>query len=152
MQAPPFKQGFGSHVPSEFCIKLKLHHTRGITLKRVTSGRAHLLGLAPAQHSCERTSQHWQAVGDTVSDLTGRKLKFDTSRTYSDVVNNWANHPVALLEVDHYGNPGMIFMLLSIFLLAKTVLCITIRLLEEDLWLIKEASGELLKLFNFAML
>ena len=47
MQAPPFKQGFGSHVPSEFCIKSKLHYTRGITLKRVTSGRAHLLGLAP---------------------------------------------------------------------------------------------------------
>ena len=81
MQAPPFKQGFGSHGPSEFCIKSKLDYTRGITLKRVTCGRAHLLGLAPAHHSCERTSQHWRAVGDTVSDLTGRKLKFDTSRT-----------------------------------------------------------------------
>ena len=43
-----------------------LHYTRGITPKRVTSGGAHLRGLAPGLHSSEETSQRWRAVGDTV--------------------------------------------------------------------------------------
>ena len=47
--------------------KSNLHYTRGITPKRVTSGGAHLRGCAPGLHSSERTSQRWQAVGDTVS-------------------------------------------------------------------------------------
>ena len=42
-----------------------LHFTRGGTLKRVTSGGAHL-GLAPGQLSSEETSQWWRIVGDTV--------------------------------------------------------------------------------------
>ena len=33
--------------------------TRGITLKRVASGEAHLHGLAPGQHSSKETSQRW---------------------------------------------------------------------------------------------
>ena len=37
--------------------KSNLHYTRGITPKRVTSGGAHLRGLAPGQHSSEETSQ-----------------------------------------------------------------------------------------------
>ena len=37
--------------------KPDLHHTRGITPKRVTSGGAHLRGLAPGQHSCAETLQ-----------------------------------------------------------------------------------------------
>ena len=42
-------------------------------LRRVTSCGAHLRGLAPGQHSSEEMSQRWRAVGDTVSDLTGRE-------------------------------------------------------------------------------
>ena len=34
--------------------KSKLHYTRGITPKRVTSGGVHLRGLAPAQHSSKK--------------------------------------------------------------------------------------------------
>ena len=50
--------------------KSNLHYTRGITPKRVTSGRAHLRGLAPGLHSSEETLQLWQAIDDT-ADLTG---------------------------------------------------------------------------------
>ena len=46
--------------------KSNLHYTRGITPKRVTSGGAHLRGLAPGLHSSEGTSQRWRAVGVTV--------------------------------------------------------------------------------------
>ena len=46
--------------------KSNLHYTSGITPKRVTSGEAHLRGLAPGLHSSEETSQRWRAVGDTV--------------------------------------------------------------------------------------
>ena len=51
-----------------FCKNL--HKTRGITPKRVTSGGNHLRGLTTEQHSSEESLQWWQAVGDTVSDLT----------------------------------------------------------------------------------
>ena len=37
--------------------KSNLHYARGITLKRVTSGEAHLRYFAPGQHSSEETSQ-----------------------------------------------------------------------------------------------
>ena len=43
-----------------------LHYTRAITPKRVTSGGAHLRGLAPGLHSFEGLSERWRAVGDTV--------------------------------------------------------------------------------------
>ena len=46
--------------------KSNLPCTRGITPKRATSGEAHLRCFAPGQHSCEETSQRWQAVGHTV--------------------------------------------------------------------------------------
>ena len=55
--------------------KSNLHHTRGITSKRVTSGGAYLRGLAPEQHSSEKTSQRWRAFGDTVSDSTDLRLE-----------------------------------------------------------------------------
>ena len=48
------------------CSKSNLHYTRGITPKRVTSGGAHLRGLASGQHSTKEMSQRWRAVGDTV--------------------------------------------------------------------------------------
>ena len=59
---------------------------RGITPKRVTSGRAHLRGLAPGQHSSEETSQRWRAVGHCVSNLTGPGIDTQTFRTESDVL------------------------------------------------------------------
>ena len=46
------------------------HYTRGIAPKRVTSGGAHLCGLAPEQSSSEKTSQRWRTVGDALSDFT----------------------------------------------------------------------------------
>ena len=53
-------------IANESNQKSNLHYTRGITPKRVTSGGAHLCGLAPGLHSSEETSQWWLAVGDTV--------------------------------------------------------------------------------------
>ena len=53
-------------IANESNQKSNLHYTRGITPKRVTSGGAHLRGLAPGLHSSEETSQRWRAVGDTV--------------------------------------------------------------------------------------
>ena len=50
-------------VQSSSLLKLKiksksnLHHTRGIALKCVTSGGAHLRSLTPGQHRSEETSQ-----------------------------------------------------------------------------------------------
>ena len=63
--------------------KSNLECARGITPKRVTSGGAPLRCFAPGQHSSEETLQRWQAVGDTVSDLTGRGIESQTSRTDS---------------------------------------------------------------------
>ena len=54
--------------------KSNLCYTRGITPKRVTSGGAHLRGLAPGLRSPEETSQRWRSVGDTVSILLTRNL------------------------------------------------------------------------------
>ena len=45
-------------------IKSSLHLR--ITPNHVTSGGAHLRDLAPGQHSSEKTSKQWRAVGDTV--------------------------------------------------------------------------------------
>ena len=57
----------GSGLEELFAVvKSNLHYTRGITPKRVTSGGAHLRGLAPGLRSSEETSQRWRAVGDTV--------------------------------------------------------------------------------------
>ena len=60
-----------------------LHYTSGITPKRVTSGGAHLRGLAPGLHSSEETSQRWRVVDDTVSNWTGLGIEPKTSRTES---------------------------------------------------------------------
>ena len=51
----------------------KLHYTRHITPKRVTSGGAHLRGAALGPHSSEQTSQRWRAVGDTVTTWPTRQ-------------------------------------------------------------------------------
>ena len=41
-----------------------LHHTRGITPKRVSSGGVHLRDLAPGQHSSEETSLRWESMAN----------------------------------------------------------------------------------------
>ena len=47
--------------------KSNLYCTRGITPKRVASGKVYFRYLAPVQHSSEETSQRWRVVGDAVS-------------------------------------------------------------------------------------
>ena len=59
-------------------------YTRYITPKRVTVGGAHIR-IAPASNTArfekkQKTSQRWQAFGDTVPDLTGPRLEPQTSR------------------------------------------------------------------------
>ena len=55
-------------------------HACGIASKRVTNGGAYLRGTAPGhgQHSFEETPLRCRAVGDTVSDLTGPRVKPQT--------------------------------------------------------------------------
>ena len=73
--------------------KSNLHYTRGITLKRATSGGAHFRSLAPGQHCSEETSQQWRGVGDTVTDLTSPGMEPETFCTDSDVFHNRADRP-----------------------------------------------------------
>ena len=47
-------------------MKSNLYYTCGIPPKRVTGGGAHFRSLAPGQDSCEKKSQQWRAVDDTV--------------------------------------------------------------------------------------
>ena len=51
-----------------------LHYARGIASKRVTSDEAQFRDLEPGQHGSEEMPQRWRAVGNTVSDSTGREL------------------------------------------------------------------------------
>ena len=64
-------------------FKSYLQYTRGITLKRVTSGGVHLRGLVPVDNT--ETTQRWRAVGDTVFDLTYSGIEPLFPRTDSDV-------------------------------------------------------------------
>ena len=59
--------------------KTNLHYTCVITPNRVTQFR----GLASGQHSSEKTSRRWRAVGDTVPDLTDPGFEPQVSRTDS---------------------------------------------------------------------
>ena len=54
--------------------------------KRVTSGGAHLRGLALGQSSSKETWQRWRAVGDTVSDLTAPGITLQTFRIDGNVL------------------------------------------------------------------
>ena len=54
---------------------LYFHCTPGITMKRTTSGRAHLRGIAAGQHSFEEMSQRWRAFGHTASDFTVSEIE-----------------------------------------------------------------------------
>ena len=71
---------------SYLIVKSSFPYTRVITPKRVTSGWAHLRCLAPGQHSSEETSQLWQGVDDTVSDLTDPGFEPQSSRTDRSVL------------------------------------------------------------------
>ena len=55
-------------------------------MKRGTSGGIHLLGLAPRQHSSEKTSQRWRGIGNTVSALIGAVFELVSSSSSSDVL------------------------------------------------------------------
>ena len=55
--------------------KSNFHCTRDITPKCVTSSGRHLHSLLPEQHNFKETSQRWQAVGNTASDLTGQGIE-----------------------------------------------------------------------------
>ena len=70
-----------------FCFYFlsNFHYTRRVMPKRETSGRPHLRGLKPRQHSSEETVQQGRAVGDTVPDLTVSPIKPQTSHTVNDV-------------------------------------------------------------------
>ena len=65
---------------------------RGITSKRVASGRVYLRGLAP-KLSSEETLQRWKADGDTVSDFAGPGIEPQTSCTNSNILNYGADQP-----------------------------------------------------------
>ena len=71
--------------------KSNLHHTRGITPKRTTSGGVYLRGLASELYSSEETSHRCRADDDTASDLTGLGIEPHTSRTESDVFTLYVN-------------------------------------------------------------
>ena len=73
--------------------KSNLHYTHGITRKRVTSGGAHLRGLARGQHSSKKTSLRCRVVEDTVSDLTDLGMESKTFRADSGVLSHIANLP-----------------------------------------------------------
>ena len=50
------------------------------------SGGARFRGLAPGQHSSEKTSQQWRAADDTVFYFTNLEFEPKTFRTNSDVL------------------------------------------------------------------
>ena len=77
--------------------KSNLHSTRGITPKRVTSGGAHLRGLAPGQQSCDEKLQPWRAVGETMFGLTGSEIETKTYRIDSNVFNHYDTRPVLVI-------------------------------------------------------
>ena len=62
-----------------------------ITPKRVTSLRAHLRLIAPAGNtaSFEEMLQRCQAIGNTVSDLTGPRFEPQPSRSRDEHVTTW---------------------------------------------------------------
>ena len=65
-------------------LYILIHYTRVDMLNRITSGGAHLRFLSPGLHSSEEMLQQWQAVADTVSDMTDPVIEPQTSRTDSD--------------------------------------------------------------------
>ena len=85
------------------------NHTRGITLKRVTSSGDHLRGLAPEQLSFKETSLRWRPVGDTVSDSTCPVIEPLTSRTNTGVYNQCSIRVVVVPSI-HINQPCLMFL------------------------------------------
>ena len=83
-------------------------YTLCITAKRATSDEIRLHRSAPVQHSSEKRSQRWRAVGDTVFTLSSSEIEPQTSRTDSDAFNKLADWPV-IHEINNWtvlwGNP-----------------------------------------------
>ena len=61
-------------------IIVRCNYSRGIMPKRVTNDGVYLSGLAPGQHSSEKTWQRWRVVGNNVN-LTVPEIKPQTFRT-----------------------------------------------------------------------
>ena len=70
-------------------FKSNLHYTRGIRLKRVTSGGVYLRGLAADLHSSEETSQRWRVIDDTMPNLNGPGNRIPNLCADSDVFNHY---------------------------------------------------------------
>ena len=81
-----------------------LHQTRGITPKRVTSGRIHLRGLAPLQHSSEKTPQWWLVVSSAASNLTRLRMEQQIFLTANHVFSNEANPCLTTTKFTKLGN------------------------------------------------
>ena len=60
-----------------------VHYTRGLKPKRVTSGGAHIRGLAPGQYSSQDTQKQRQAAGDIVSDRLADRTQTGRAQTMS---------------------------------------------------------------------
>ena len=79
-----------SYVPALKSNQKKIRclgcYTRGITPKRVASGRGYLRRLASEQHSSEETSQRCRTVDHTVPDLADLGFEPKIYRTDSNVL------------------------------------------------------------------
>ena len=62
-------------LASEVCKKNQIFIILAVLRRSITSGEAHLRGLAPGQHNSEEPSKLWRAVGDSMSDLTDQEFK-----------------------------------------------------------------------------
>ena len=72
---------------SKTCLETR-HPALPVTPKCLTSGGAHLRGLAPGQHSSEKRCSGGESLasGDTVFDLTGQRIEPKISRIDSNVI------------------------------------------------------------------
>ena len=53
-------EGIDFNKKKDLNQKSNFYYIRGFAQKRVTNGAFHLHGLAPGQHSFEKTSQQWR--------------------------------------------------------------------------------------------
>ena len=65
-----------------------LCYSGGIFPMRAANSVAHLRSLVPGQHSSDETLLWWQALGNTVSNLTDLVIKSQTSCIKSDVLSD----------------------------------------------------------------
>ena len=89
----------GPNSNTELCsfnvskIEPNLDYTRGILRRSVYRvAGAHRRDFEPGQHSSKETWQRWQAVGDTVSNLTDLGIKSQTSGSNGSTGSNAFTH------------------------------------------------------------